>query len=532
MLFGYDILYLTDELEVMEVLMKKSITLNSLRFNNLGEMYTVEVVYNNPFDSIIDCLDYYKWIATDAPIEELRAFADYEIYGKGYDKLLKREELYRFQLKNMSDFSDDEMDEIVKHTYNDPFYSEFYAHGPAPVNCIEFYVVAMAELRAFSELSDVDTQMLKWFWIGSEDFIVTYKTLGLDYIVAQAYKILGYRWFCEEAYKDTVRYQYGVEAIFCAKKYAKDEEELKSLKKDLFGIYENILFSVSLFDSVDKAMQCAESIKESIDKWDEKEIRSCLEKINELEKQNQTLEKEQNKILQENEQLKNSVITIQKSNNNTDDAIETILDRIFLITKPDDKEIQLLKDIWDYLSNETKKDINASWLMYSEHQMFDLAVLPLLRSLEREFKNHIIKPYYSSVEYKKVKSFNCNNQRNMQVHQCLQKSGHPTMGNIPYIGKAVKQGKTGSEVIDGFSRFLGNKRKEIIKVCDCIGNYKAGTEQLGLIQIRNAVAHGDDVITEKIDGKCFEDIQELLLDEPIRLLNDIVCNSFYIHSER
>ena len=35
--------------------MKKSITQNSLRFNNLGEMYTVEVVYHNPFDSIMDC---------------------------------------------------------------------------------------------------------------------------------------------------------------------------------------------------------------------------------------------------------------------------------------------------------------------------------------------------------------------------------------------------------------------------------------------------------------------------------------------
>ena len=79
--------------------MKKSITQNSLRFNNLGEMYTVEVVYNNPFDSMIECLDYYKWIATDAPIEELRAFADYEIYGKVYDKLLKREELYSNVIK-------------------------------------------------------------------------------------------------------------------------------------------------------------------------------------------------------------------------------------------------------------------------------------------------------------------------------------------------------------------------------------------------------------------------------------------------
>lgn len=79
--------------------------------------------------------------------------------------------------------------------------------------------------------------------------------------------------------------------------------------------------------------------------------------------------------------------------------------------------------------------------MYSEHQMFDLAVLPLLRSLEREFKNHIINPYYSSVEYKKVKSFNCNNQRNMQVHQCLQKSGHPTMGNIPLIINVLSEKK-------------------------------------------------------------------------------------------
>ena len=488
-----------------------------------------ESIYNL-FDSKIEYLDYYKWVATDAPIEVLRAFANYEQYGEGYDKLLERGLLYRIQVEDMPSYSENEIKAIVEHTRNDPFYKEFYSHTPTPINCIGFYVVAMAELRAFSVLSDTDTQPLKWYWIGSEDFLVTYQKVRMDYIVAKAYNILGYRWFCEEAYKDCVRYQYGVEAIFCAKKYAKDEKELTALKKDLFRIYENILFSVSLFDSIDKAMECADSIKESIDRWDQEQINLCLEKINELEKQNQVLEKTQSKILQENEKLKNSVNVIQKSNSDTDDAIERILDHVYLITKPDSKEIQLLADIWDYLSKETKKDINASWLMYTEHQMFDLAALPLLRTLEREFKYHIIKPYYSSAEYRKIKSFYCNNTRNMQVHQCLQRNGRPTMGNIPYIGIAIRQDKTGSEVIDGFSKFLGNKRKEIIRICTCIGNYKAGTEQFGLIQIRNAIAHGDDVVTEKIDGKCYEDIRELLLNKPIRLLNDIICNSFYIQS--
>lgn len=489
-----------------------------------------EVIYNNPFSSEIEFLDYYKWIATDAPIEELRAFADYERYGEGYDKLLERGVLYQFQLEAMPSYTQNEIQSIIEHTRNDPFYEEFYSHTPTLINCIEFYVVAMAELRAFSELSDKDIRALKWYWIEFEDLLVIYQQIRMDYIVARAYNILGYRWFCEEAYKDCVRYQFGVEAIFCAKKYAKDEKELNALKNDLFGIYESILFSVSLFDSIDKAMECANNIKESIDRWDQEQINSCLEKINELEKQNQVLEKTQSKILQENEQLKNSVKAIQKSDSDTDDAIEKILDRVYLITRPDSEEVQLLTDIWDSLSKETKKDINASCLMYTEHQMFDLAALPLLRSLEREFKHHIIRPYYSSAEYRKIKSFSCSNTRNMQVHQCLQKNGHPTMGNIPYIGIAIKQTKTGSEVIDGFSSFLGNKRKEIIRVCGCIGNYKAGTEQLGLIQIRNAIAHGDDVITEKIDGKCYEDIRELLLDKPIRLLNDIIRNSFYIQS--
>lgn len=177
-------------------------------------------------------------------------------------------------------------------------------------------------------------------------------------------------------------------------------------------------------------------------------------------------------MIQENEQLKKSVSAIQKSGNYIDEAIETIL--------------------------------------------------------EREFKHHIIRPFYSSTEYRKVKSFDCSKKRNIQVHECLQKNGRPTMGNIPYIGRAIRQRETGSEVIDHFSKFLGDKRNEIIKVCECIGSYKAGTERLGLIQIRNAIAHGDDVITEKIDGKCYEDIRELLLEQPIRLLHDIVQNSLSI----
>ncbi len=39
MLFGYDILYLTDELKVLGVLMKKSITLHFLRFLLFHDFY-------------------------------------------------------------------------------------------------------------------------------------------------------------------------------------------------------------------------------------------------------------------------------------------------------------------------------------------------------------------------------------------------------------------------------------------------------------------------------------------------------------
>lgn len=150
--------------------------------------------------------------------------------------------------------------------------------------------------------------------------------------------------------------------------------------------------------------------------------------------------------------------------------------------------------------------------------------MPLLRSLEREFKNNIIYPFHYSTEYTKIDKSKKHNIKD-KVHFCLQKKGNPTLGSIPYIGKSLISNNYHSDVIELYSQFLGDKKENIIDICQKIDAYRIGINKLGLVQIRNAIAHGDEKLTNMIDNSYCVEIKKFLLDEPIQLFQQILTNS-------
>lgn len=94
----------------------------------------------------------------------------------------------------------------------------------------------------------------------------------------------------------------------------------------------------------------------------------------------------------------------------------------------------------------------------------------------------------------------------------------PTMGNIPFLGRAVLDAKAirSSNLIEAFSIFLEDNRDHFVKICKDLDNYKIGMKNFKLVDIRNGIAHGDDNVTGDINQDTYEQVNKMLFEPPIQ----------------
>ena len=138
---------------------------------------TIKVI-KNPHKNTKHVIEYYKWLATDAPIEELRAFADDRYLNDKYPLLMNRYDLYRLETAGLNiEVPEDEIPELIELA-QDSFFSGMREDNKVCLNILDIYAIAKTEVRAFRELPDSDTTVLKWFWLYQEDFIDLYNSLG------------------------------------------------------------------------------------------------------------------------------------------------------------------------------------------------------------------------------------------------------------------------------------------------------------------------------------------------------------------
>lgn len=489
-----------------------------------------ETIIINPYKNTRHVIEYYKWLATEAPIEELRAFAIGGFYEK-YPLIMNRRDLYQLQIDGLfKPIPEEEITELAELA-QDPFFSQMCLDNKIPINCLETYAIAKAEVRAFKELPDIDTSVLKSYWLYQEDYIELYRGLGFERLVAEVYDIKGYKWFCEEAWNDPVRYKWALNALLAKKHCCNNENEINKLKEDLFNLYEDILLSAANFKNINDMKDVLKPIKEALSHWEDEKIESAIEELNKLKDINLQLTNDYQKLKEKYDILQKQVQNLQMSDKLVDEKIDEIIFRIYCATQPnisDEKFKSKFEDIWDKLSDESKKDIYSSITLFNSfNSAVDLAILPLIRSLEREFSIHFFDPFKNSKHYVQCSNYECLVAKYRLTHEALLRGKSPTMGNIPFIARAINDKKAleASKVIESFGKFLGSKKDAFINICKHLDMYRIGIMNYKLVDIRNGIAHGNGEITRNIDENSYIEISKMFFEPPLQILFKVVQNS-------
>ena len=419
----------------------------------------------------------------------------------------------------------------------EPFFEEYKRTLPAfKTACkrefpmLDVYAFVRLQAYATTILPQNDTWVINYIWT-FEDFIE--QIIGLHWYetISIVYKSLGIHWFADNAENDPIKYKWACYAVSACKRSGMVSDS--QLKRDLNAIYKEMLIAFAIRGTLEKNQYFVEYVQDTIDQFDEERINKLVSNIKTLTEQNEQLIDENKQLGEGMNLLRKQISDLQnESSSKKIDNLEEIAFKInFLSPQTDgmDEKVKQFKEIWDQLDKTTKKDIKVSFSMFEKFDSFDLALFPMLRSLEHEMNQNFFIPFHSSTIYQSIEEPICNKNNYKKTHDALiiRPNSHPTMGNIAFIGRAINDRKAleSSNVIRAFSAFLDDKRNEFMKICRDLDTYRIGLEKFKLVELRNGIAHGDDNITMKIDKSCYEDVRKVLYEPPVQILTQIIKNS-------
>ncbi|QNU66018.1 hypothetical protein EHE19_014155 [Ruminiclostridium herbifermentans] len=396
----------------------------------------------------------------------------------------------------------------------------------------------LIELYAFTKLQSLATTMLteeftvdiNYIWT-FEDLIVNIYELGWYDIISTVYKAQGIHWFCNNGENDPIMYKWACYAVSaCKRNHSVKDEKLKS---DLADIYSELLIAFTIRNSIEKNNDIINYVKESVINFDDEKINAIIDSFNTLKKEHELLIDEKRQLNEGIQLLREQIKELQGNNQKTDfERIEEIAYRVYCLSPQDGKmsdKVKKFEKLWNDIDENSRKDIKLSISIFEKFKSFDLAIFPMIRSLEHEFVRHIFEPFYNSQEYKNVDIPICKNKKIKKTHESLikKKNVYPTLGNIPFIGIYVanENAKKASNLINAFDMFLGDKRNGFIEICKILYTHKIGERNYKLVDIRNGIAHGDDDITRNINKKCYEEISHMLYEPPLQILYKVIENS-------
>lgn len=373
-------------------------------------------------------------------------------------------------------FSDSDLDVLLE----DEFFSEYmrtlkvnFSYTTRKYPFLEVYIYYKLHSIATDYLSYDETNFMAGNWLWNDKIEAIYN-FGWYEIIANVYKNFGVHWFCDRE-TDPILYKFAYYAIMACKKSLIIPSE--NIKQDLIQLYSELLISFSIRDSLNQNMDIIELVKNAIINFDD-------DQLNKLTMAISTLEKNKFELIDSNKQLTEGItilreqITKLQQNLNEDNKIEKIIYQIYCLSPQNsnyESKYVFFKDIWDKLSDSTKKDIKQSITMFQKFDSIDLAIFPLLRSLEHEFIINFIQPFHQSSYYLELSEFICDKEKYQMTHDCLIKrnSCYPSIGSIPF----------------------------------------------------NGIVHGNMELTAEIDKQCYSDITAMLYNPPVRILFEIIENS-------
>ena len=513
------------------------------------------------FKSNFELFEYYYKIATDPNIDpqilhEYADLCDYESISKEEYESSKgpfRFEVVRLAIRYLG-CTDNSKDIVPKEKLKDFLskYLSFFNYG-IPENKWRFsnntwlfITIAPADLRVMKSLPESELGYLSCMWLMSfyENIIYTLVDLGHDKIVAEVYDLKGIRWF----YPNSTMmggYNYALLAFKCKKKYS-NEAEHKKLRNDLYDMISDLKIARTQFEeSNDEDKRSIQYIDSSLDEIDEifthwndeqkaHKNEALLEKLINARNENEELLRQLNnssktieKLKKSYEQMENEIKNLQKQKLSDEDLINRIQSNISSANRFNLTNVTLpagLSDFWKYLLPATQKEIQNSFEMVNELHSAKYSIFALLTVLEREFKSNIFYPFRKTKGYQSVKGTKCNNDKYEVTHKALAKE--LTMGNIKFLGLSITtpEARRASKLINEFANYLGDKTSEFIKICNDIDKYriKVNACELKLVDVRNAIAHGNEKVDKYLDEKCFEELLNIYYIPPLKILKRIV----------
>ena len=543
------------------------------------------VVKVNPFRNLLEMITFYYGVAERNDPDELDAFLDnaYSPNKDKYPKLIDAEDMDYFILQSIADsmfqnnsqskhepwmdFDEDKLKALLRNKFFKEYNKKvlhrlvdfkkgklLYEKDGRKVyewvgdftpdlggmtsyardyGMLELYTYTKLQAQAAWLLSDDRTDMMWDLWC-YHDVIEQLYTCRFYDCIAKVYQKYGKNWFAHSKEKNTsfdpILYRWATYGVFAAQRMGNIEERV--LKNNLVDLLSEFILSSAMADRVKENQDIIDYLKECITNFSIKSDEILQEKLLGLRHENVQLKKD-NETLQKNYNLlREQIDSLQLDQERTDEEkIDAILSRIYIFMPEDinfDQSKYKLTDIWEKFAPITQKDIKTSLAIYEKLRTPDIASFLFVSSLEREMNLNFFEPFKKSPGYKKIKNAFCRDNKLLDVHKALfDKSRHPTLGNIPFVRKAISSQKNqqGSEVVAAFRKFLGSERENFCRICDAIEKYHLGIKKYTLVKLRNGLAHGDVSVKEGCDESCYNDLVKMFYEPPIQIMFSVIAHS-------
>lgn len=496
-----------------------------------------------PFNNMLELIKHFLHLAYTTDMEKLAYFLMPDDGKDLQKKIYSSVPLYQCLITNTvgnslfpqfskfwMNFDKNELETLLKDSFFDDYHilikrSQNFRKNQREYPLLELYAFIKLQSLAAQKLPAELTESMQFIW-EDLDLMVDLDHFGFYETIADVYKTLGMEWFTERGENDPIMYVWtcmAINACIITKKIPYNE-----LKKDLNNLYSELLIIFTINGTLEKNQDIIDMVIDNLSNIENSSLDVLAQKIQSLEKENANLKVENYKLKEGYELLKDQVTLLQQDSEQSDDAkVEAISHRInslFPKSVGANIDIEQFSSIFSYLKPSTQNDLKSAISLIDNFQGYDLALLQLTRSVEREFIVNFIIPFQESNFYYGIKDPYCDKKRYCITHKVLMVGNKPTMGNIPFIGRAVLDSKAinASNVIEAFSIFLDDNREPFAKICKDLGNYEIGIKNFKLVDIRNGIAHGDDNVTGDIDQGTYEQVNKMLFEPPMQILSNII----------
>ncbi|MEZ0373561.1 MAG: hypothetical protein ACAI44_31010 [Candidatus Sericytochromatia bacterium] len=217
----------------------------------------------NPYSNYLTLLRHLLALATDAPRAELLRFADcggLQIDDSGGPwsrySLLLLQWTAGPEKPGWYDFDAEDFAELLKEPLLAPCFD-----GEAFRN-LDYYLTALVELRLLRELP-ASRPVLQKLWIYEELMDFYWDTFPLRRILAEAYKLMGWQWFCLDAETEPLHFRGGLLAALSL--LATEPESEHQILADLISIHDQLVLTAGSRLTDPLLAELRSSLQEGID---------------------------------------------------------------------------------------------------------------------------------------------------------------------------------------------------------------------------------------------------------------------------